>query len=324
MSIVEDHKAAGKVYEHNVFEPWPFEDQSVQTIITSPPYWGKRDYDIPNVRISENFTGQHGLEPTVDMYIEHAALWIKEAWRVLRDDGCLFINIADTYGGSWGASTTTTTINRGADEVMDRGSDSPIAPPQRLFRRKSLLLIPERLKVVMFQQGWYFRNKIVWHKTNGIPDSAKDRFTCRHEDVIFCTKNPKYYFNLDDVRAPYKKDSIRRFKAGYSPKTIPQEAMPGRSKPHKRIYKLNPKGANPGDVWSLSATKSPGIEHYAMYPEALVERMMRCSTRPGDIVLDPFVGSGTLLAVAEKLGREGRGMDIGYGDVRHKRFKGAE
>lgn len=305
-----------EIYNHNVFEPWPLEDKSIQAIITSPPYWGKRDYDIPDVRISDTFTGQHGLEPTVNMYIDHAMLWLAEAWRVLKDDGCLFINIADTYGGSWGASNKDG-INGGKHDmrVGDR-VEGVIQPPQRLFRRKSLLLIPDRLRIAMFEQGWYFRNKAIWFKSNGIPDSVKDRFSCRHEDVIFCTKSPRYFFDLDSVRVPYKPDSFRRFKAGIRPQNIPLEAMPGKATPHRRVYSINPKGANPGDVWQFSAVKAPGMKHYAVYPEKLVERMVKCSTRPGDVVLDPFVGSGTTVLEAEKLGREAIGMDIGYDDVR--------
>lgn len=254
----------------------------------------------------------------MDMYIDNAMLWLEEAWRVLREDGVLFINIADTYGGSWGATSYDSTNGGKSDKRVN--PDSPNNPQQRLFRRKSLLLIPERLKVAMFEQGWYFRNNIPWVKDNCIPDSAGDRFAVRHEDIIFCAKSPKYYFDLDAVRVPYKPDTFRRNTGGYKPQDIPLEAMPGRSKPHQRNYNMNPKGANPGDVWNFSTTKNTKVKHYAMYPEALVTRMVLCSTRPDDIVLDPFIGSGTTALVAAKLGRKGIGIDLGYEDVQRDRL----
>lgn len=306
------------IIKHNVFEPWPLKDQSVQAIITSPPYWGKRCYDIPDVRISDEFTGQHGLEPTVEMYINNSVLWLSEALRVLRDDGILFINISDTYGGSWGATSYGKVIRGNGDKRIN--PDSPSKPPQRLYRRKSLLLIPERLKVAMYEQGWYFRNNILWVKSNCIPDSAGDRFAVRHEDIIFCSKSPKYYFDLDAVRVPYKPDTFRRNTGGYKPQDIPLEAMPGRSKPHQRNYNMNPKGANPGDVWTFATTKNTNVKHYAMYPEKLVERMIKCSSREGDIILDPFMGSGTTALVSAKLGRRSIGFDLGYEDVQRERL----
>lgn len=326
-----------KVYKRNTFDLWPLEDKSVQAIITSPPYWGKRNYPIPDVIIGgdpkhehvwvpaslkdsrswkspsmierQNLTkdcnicecgayyGQHGLEPYIQMYLDNFMIWVKEAWRCLKDDGILFINLDDTYGGSWGGS-----------------KDDP------LFRRKSLLLIPDQVRVAMFKEGWYFRNKIPWEKSNGIPDSAGDRFAHRHEDIFFCTKKPDYYFDLDRVRVPYKPDSFRRFKDGYTPHNIPDSDMPGRSKPHQRSYKMHPLGANPGDVWRFSASKAPGLQHSAMFPEPLVDRMVKCSTKPGDTVVDPFAGSGTVLRVADSLSCNAIGFDLGYEDVRKQRL----
>ena len=129
------------------------------------------------------------------------------------------------------------------------------------------------------------------------------------------------FFDLDAVRSPYKPDSFRRYKDGHRPQNVPAEALPDGKTSHTRSYKMNANGANPGDVWRISAAKCPEIKHYSTYPEKLVARMVKCSTRPGDVVLDPYCGSGTTVLVADKLNREAIGFDLGYEDVRKIRLK---
>lgn len=328
------------VQKHNVFEPWPLADQSLQAIVTSPPYWCIRQYDIPDVvigggvdcehefSINEHvdtrglkgstlqgnktqhrfnalegtcqhcgaWKGQHGLEPTVDQYIKHALIWTAEAYRVIRDDGVMFVNITDTYGGS---------------NSLTQGSE---------IRRKSLALIPQRFSIALYEQGWYVRDVIIWEKPNGIPESAQDRPARRYEVVLMFTKSPSYYFDLDALRVPYKPDSYRRFKDGYRPQNIPQEAMPGRQQPHQRSYAMNPKGANPGNVWRISVSRTPELAHYSIFPLELAEKLVKCSSRPGDIVGDPFMGSGTTAEACLNLGRQAVGFDLGYEDVRRERL----
>jgi len=325
-----------KIFEHNVFEPWPLVDQSVQAIISSPPYWCIRQYDIPDVIIggdpdckhrfktvkrknTSNFKkstvkhhriscktgfcrcrawlGQHGLEPTVKQFIDNALIWTAEAQRVLMDDGVMFINLGDTYGGS--NSLTS------ASEI----------------RQKSLALIPQRFAIALYDQGWYVRDIIIWEKPNGIPESVQDRPARRYEVVMMFTKEPKYYFDLDALRVPYQPDSYRRFKDGYKPQNIPQEALPGRQQPHQRSYAMNPLGANPGNVWRISINRLPGLAHYAIFPLELAEKLVKCSSRPDDTVLDPFMGSGTTAEACLNLGRYAIGFDLGYEEVRRDRLK---
>lgn len=329
------------IHVQSTLDRWPLEDASVQSIITSPPYWGLRKYAIPDIILGGDpacshlwdisrpdtalcqqcgaFRGQHGLEPSPEMYIQHAMLWISEAWRVLRPDGILWINIGDTYGGSWG-NMSSKKPNTGALHGRYHTEAYPVGSVAQGARRKSLALIPERLMLALYDAGWIIRDRLVWVKPNGIPESTKDRMTRRYETVLMLTKSQRYFFNLDAVRRPYKEDSIRRFSSGYNKPNIPQEAMPGRKQPHQRVYRINPLGANPGNVLTFSAARGGKYGHYAMFPEALVEMLVKCSTHPGDVVLDPFCGSGTTIVVAERLGRQAIGIDLGYQDVQAKRM----
>jgi len=299
------------VHNHNVFDPWPMEDQSVQAIITSPPYWGLRKFDIPDVQIGD-WHGQYGLEADIREYVDHTLLWIQEAHRVLRDDGVFFLNLGDTYGGSWGGYCDDKTTN-----LNHRYKDPSFRPPSSRARKKCKQLIPARVAIGMVDAGWYCRNDIVWYK-KGMPDSSQDKFMGRYEMIYMFTKQPHYYFDLDAVRVPYQKDSERHNLAGYGPSRVPSDAIP-QKKTQKKSYKMNPLGANPGDVWEIPPGRSR-LGHYAMFPASIVERMMKCASKPGDIVVDPFIGSGTVAEVGIKLGREVVGFDLGYEDVRAERL----
>jgi DNA modification methylase len=255
----------------------PLKDRSVQAVITSPPYWQMREYDIPCINI-DGWIGQHGLEPTIDLFVTHAMLWISEVMRVLRDDGVFFLNMGDSY------------------------------------ERKHELLMPHRLAIAMSDEGWICRNDIVWHKPNKLPESVKDRFSNRFEYVFMFTKNQKYYFDLDAVRMKtgteipmeqYQKHLGEAW--GNHSHDLEQG---NRFENHvKRL--THPKGKNPGNVWEICSQAYSG-SHFATFPEKLVERMLLCSTRLRDVVLDPFAGSGTTGRVAIQYGRKPILLDLGY------------
>ncbi|MHC4621971.1 MAG: DNA-methyltransferase [Planctomycetota bacterium] len=362
MSIIQ-------VHHQSAFEPWPLEASSVQAIITSPPYWGLRKYDIPDViiggaleceheyKISEHkdkrgtqgctldgtdinktganrlhytegfcihcgaWTGQHGLEPSMELYLEHTALWLEEARRVLRPDGLMFLNLGDTYGGSWGAKGKNGRQNGGHDAKGRRLEQYPEGtPPAANYPARCKMMIPHRIAINMVDTGWICRNDIVWHKPNGIPGSMKSRFITRHENVFMFSRSSSYYFDLDAVREPYKPDTLGRSQRKYVKSGVPGGAMPDGRRLECRSYELHKKGANPGDVWTISGAKAAGVNHYAMFPEQLAERMVKCSSRPGDLVLDPFCGTGTTLRVSDRLGRRAVGIDMGYKDVQAARL----
>jgi site-specific DNA-methyltransferase (cytosine-N4-specific) len=271
--------------------------------------------------------GQHGLEPDFRLYIEHIRLWAREAWRVLKDDGLFFMNLGDSFGGSWGAyGDGTMRGNQKRKRVAERweryGTPKDIIPPTVNAPYKCKLMIPARAAIALIDDGWILRNDIVWWKINAMPESVKDRFSSRHENIFMFSKSSRYYFNLDAVREPHKEKTLTVIGTKRNGSKGTDEL--GKVKSHGFMSMpertLNPAGVNPGDVWEY-ATQPSQEKHYAMWPEKLVERMIRCSTRPRDIVVDPFVGSGSTLRVADRLNRIGYGIDLGYQDIQERKLR---
>jgi DNA modification methylase len=301
--------------------------------------------------------GQHGLEPDYKLYLSHCKLWMQEAIRVLRDDGIIFVNLGDSFCSSGGESRHKGYSDPKYPNGRNGEFDEPTANPQGNVKPKSKLLIPERFVIMCVDElGLILRNHIVWFKPNGMPESCQDRFSKKWESIFMLTKNPKYYFDLDAVREPHKQVSIDRLKRavsnnnkrvdgadGQSPMGLSQPRLNtnykggGQKSRDKNmsmagsgyqngdylVANLNPNGKNPSDVWEIP-TQSSSEAHYAMWPEALVKRMILCSTKAGDIVLDCFCGSGTTLRVADRLNRMGYGIDLGYQDIQSRRLTGIQ
>lgn len=269
----------------------PLEDESVDCIVTSPPYWGLRDYKLK---------GQIGLEPTIEEYVAEIGKCLKEMYRVLKKTGCLFLNIGDTYAthtskrsGQFGKD-----IKAGFDDVYTQKRLPQTVP------EKCLCLIPDRIRLLMVDMGWIIRNRVIWHKPNSMPSSVKDRFSNAYEDVIFAVKQQKYWFDLDAVREPhsYPEDVSRRMRqdkaVGVNPfmKGSDQARHSGPSgqskfdgtqyagagskiKGHSGYYSkdgellINPAGKNPGDVWTINTEPYPKA-HYATFPQKLVKKCL--------------------------------------------------
>ena len=268
----------------------------VDMVITSPPYWGLRDYG----------TGpdQLGLEPTPELYIEHLTKIFNEAKRVLKKEGTLWLNIGDTYFTKTGAS--------GAFKNRPNQADKYVMGNRKFegLIEKCLCMIPERLAWSLIQNGWILRNKIIWYKPNAMPASVTDRLSNRWEYLFMFSRSQQYFFDLDAVREAYTEPIDRwggEWKRGYCKTKYPegQIAIPERD----RNMRPNPDGKNPGDVFEI-ATQPFSETHFAVFPEKLCEKPIKAGCSEGDVVLDPFCGAGTALYVAKEMKRRFIGIDI--------------
>jgi site-specific DNA-methyltransferase (adenine-specific) len=232
---------------------------SVQCAVTSPPYWGLRDYNV---------NGQIGLEASLQEFINHLVAIFNELKRVLRDDGTLWLNIGDGY----------TSGNRGyrASDKKNPARAMTIRPntPEGL-KPKDLQGIPWRLAFALQDDGWYLRSDIIWNKPNAMPESVKDRPTRSHEYLFMLTKSEQYYYDYESSKE----------------------------------IGLNGDYRNRRTVWNIN-TQSFQEAHFATFPQKLVEPCICISSKPGDFVLDPFFGSGTVGVVCVQTGRQYVGIEL--------------
>jgi site-specific DNA-methyltransferase (adenine-specific) len=278
-------------------------DNSIDCVITSPPYWGLRDYNV---------AGQLGQEDTPEAYIRALLVIFNEVRRVLKPGGTCFVNLGDTYAGG-GAGTTK---NADISDYIRKSKQSYILPngaaKSAIFRgtdkNKSLLMTPYRFAWQMIEAGWLLRNIIVWHKPNQMPSSAKDRFTVDFEPVFFFTKKQQYYFvqQLEPYTKPLNRwtgdNLIARGQSLWAAGT-------GQKVYRNRNMRPNPNGRNMRTVWSIKTVPFKGA-HFAAYPEKLVERLLLAGCPPGGVVLDPFMGAGTTAIVAKRLSRNYVGIEM--------------
>ncbi|WP_405611258.1 DNA-methyltransferase [Streptomyces sp. NBC_01508] len=275
-------------------------DGSADCIVTSPPYFGLRDYGTP---------GQYGLEATPAEYVETMRGLFAEARRVLADDGTLWLNLGDSYYSGKGEPTQPDEKNA-ARRMGKRTLDGPSWG----LPRKNLLGIPWRVAFALQDDGWLLRNEIIWHKPNAMPESVRDRLSSRHEHLFLFTKSARYAFDLDPIREPHAPSTLRPTTArvGYA---VPGQTLNVKSRPVGDV------GRNPGDVWSINTRPFPAA-HFATFPIDLPLRCIKAGCRPGGTVLDPFSGSGTTGAAARQLGRKYIGIDLNpaYHDLAVPRF----
>ena len=286
-------------------------NESVNCVITSPPYYGLRDYGAD---------GQIGLEPTYQEFIKNLCDIFDEVKRVLKKDGTCFVNMGDTFaGGGYGIDSnlenTKQATNKGTME--SRLKIQQLRKNNKQLPSKCLMMIPERFALEMIERGWILRNKLVWIKRNAMPESVQDRWKKAHEYFFFFVKSQKYYFNLDAIRTPHQLVSLKRAEYEQGRNVLGQNPSSLGDKSEKygmpaRVVKLNDKGAVPPDFLDIftNSGEDGAIEHYATYPQTLISPLMRAGSKEGDIVLDPFFGSGTTGLVAIKLSRKYVGIDL--------------
>lgn len=278
---------------------------SVDCIVTSPPYWACRDYGVPPVMWRDGSAVPLGLETSPVAYVDHLCEVFEESRRVLKDSGTLWVNLGDVY---W-LPQRVHVVRRAAGQETSR----PVASPDSLrdcgLHEKSLCLIPERFALAMVARGWILRNRIAWYKPNHMPSTARDRFACSWEYLFFFTKSPRYAFDLDAVRIDHKTAGPRHPRAMVPSKQSSRSLIGLRfGPPHGDPHARHVNGGNPGDCWMIP-TRPSGRGHPAPFPEPLIERPILAGCPPGGTVLDPFMGSGTTAVVAQRLGRQFLGFE---------------
>lgn len=234
-------------------------DETFQCAITSPPYWGVRDYGHEH---------QIGAEPLVADYVQSLVEVFREVRRVLRSDGTFWLNIANTY--SSGGRTWRDSDDKNKGRAM---SYRPPTPPG--LKPKDLIGVAWMVAMACQLDGWYLRNDIIWHKPNCQPESVKDRVTVAHEYLFLMTKSEKYFFDHEGIKEPVTN---------------------GEGTKSRR------------SVWSINTQPYPEA-HFAVFPKSLVRPCLQAGTQKGDLVFDPFFGSGTVGEVAIEMGRRCVGME---------------
>ena len=297
-------------------------DGSVQCCVTSPPYWGLRDY---------GHEGQLGLEQTPQSYVDNMVAVFREVRRILREDGTCWLNLGDSYAASAKGQSgkTNSTLNAKRDTNGDLAVDRKSQPWMDEARRfdllkcnikpKDLVGIPWRVAFALQADGWWLRQDIIWHKPNPMPESVTDRCTKAHEYVFLLTKSARYYYDADAIKeqavAP---DSVHVHKQGNKMSNVSNNPLYA-TKPQRTMGGYDTR--NKRSVWSIT-TKPYSGAHFAVMPEALVEPCIMAGSKDGDTIFDPFTGSGTVGAVALRLGRKFIGTELNpdYIKIAHNRI----
>ncbi len=279
----------------------PLKDGCVQCVVTSPPYFGLRNY---------GHAGQIGLESSPDAYVTALVAVFRDVRRTLKDDGVCWLNLGDSYNSGTQFNHHSGGLSGGARYSEGARGDWPGHRPMiDRLKPKDLLGIPWRVAFALRADGWYLRSDIIWSKPNPMPESVTDRPTKAHEYLFLLTKSAKYYYDADAIaevsayageQAGVCRGTKRRAHAmGREPS--------GNEKPGANW--IQPETRNKRSVWEIATMPYAGA-HFAPMPEKLVEPCILAGSRLGDLVLDPFMGSGTVCAVAERLGRRWVGTDL--------------
>jgi DNA modification methylase len=288
-----------------IMRAWKTEGIRAQMCVTSPPYFGLRDY---------GHEGQIGLEQTPEQYIAAMVEVFRCVRDVLSDDGTLWLNIGDSYAGA-GYSNHK---NTGGTQREDGGKQRHLSGTG--VKNKDLIGIPWLLAFALRADGWYLRQDIIWHKPNPMPESVRDRCTKAHEYIFLLSKSEKYFFDSEAIKEPAKVSSegIRFGGKKYGDNDDPKYVT--RSGNVSKEYDK----ANKRSVWQVVTRPYKGA-HFATFPPALIEPCILAGSRPNDIVLDPFMGSGTTAQVAIEHGRQYIGCELNekYWPLQEKRILGA-
>lgn len=299
-------------------------DETVQCCVTSPPYFGLRDYGVD---------GQIGLESTPEAYVSKLVAVFREVRRVLNQDGTLWLNLGDSYAGSGKGRNGDGTHQEGGKQATSRGTIEGVLAKTGTggLKPKDLIGIPWMVAFALRADGWYLRQDIIWAKPNPMPESVRDRCTKSHEYLFLLSKSERYYYDAGAIKeagagridvgdAPrgrlieggfkYSRTKRDSFKRNGSKR---EQAIPGQSvgthRPNREESNFDITSRNKRSVWTV-ATRPYKEAHFATFPQKLIEPCILAGSRSGDVVLDPFLGSGTSLFVAKQLNRKAIGIEL--------------
>ena len=286
---------------------------TVNTCVTSPPYFGLRDYGVD---------GQIGLEASPDAFVAKMVEVFREVRRVLRDDGTLWLNLGDSYGAT-GGNINRPGFGMGSNAVGKKFGKAHDAEIETGLRPKNLLGIPWRVAFALQADGWYLRQDIIWHKPNPMPESVRDRCTKAHEYIFLLAKSGRYYYDADAIAEPF----VRRAVFNENSRGLSTQTGCGgnRNDAGRETVTINRTGRNKRSVWTVTPKPFKGA-HFATFPPDLIEPCVLAGAPVGGLVLDPFTGSGTTGMVAVRHGRRFVGCDLNpeYADIARARIEAVE
>lgn len=283
-------------------------DESVQCCVTSPPYWGLRDY---------GHAGQLGQEATPEQYTEHLVLVFEEVRRMLRDDGILWLNLGDSYS-SGGRTTQVAPTLRTSTNDSASGKHANLnglccrpGSPENC-KPKDLIGIPWMVAFALRNAGWYLRQEIIWSKPNPMPESVTDRCTKSHEQIFLLSKSAHYHYDADAIKEPCSDDMQWRASQGYTRGANGKvdasrhdiDTLRG-----EHAKEIKSEGRNKRSVWTVP-TQPFSEAHFATFPPDLIKPCILAGCPVGGTVLDPFLGSGTTAMVAIEIGRRCVGIEL--------------
>lgn len=310
-----------KIYEGNSLEILNmFPEDSIDCVVTSPPYYGLRDYGM---------AGQFGLEESPEEYIENLVRLFREIHRVLKSEGTVWLNLGDSYWSKRsknGQDWTQIGSKNGKHSLRAGGKDHPIYKP------KDLMGMPWRVALALQQDGWYLRSDIIWHKPNVIPESVSDRPTKCHEYIFLLSKSEKYFYDHEAIKeeSVYREvDPIRGSEGAFGPDQSRIRESKGKGefagKHGTDAFRKIVERKNKRDVWKVSTKPYKGA-HFATYPIDLIEPCILAGCPEGGVVLDPFFGSGTTGIAALMHRRDYIGIELNpdYIEIAEERINGTQ
>ena len=293
---------------------WAADGVKVQTCVTSPPYFGLRDY---------GHEGQIGLEQTPDEYIKAMVEVFRCVWDVLADDGTLWLNIGDSYAANRTYQVPSTKGGLKHSDSQSAGGRGSVVPNG--MKPKDLIGIPWLLAFALRADGWYLRQDIIWHKPNPMPESVRDRCTKAHEYIFLLSKSERYYFDSEAMKEPALNAGVRVSlgQKSFSKGQAAGKGVAASGNGTADFYDV-PETRNRRSVWTV-ATRPYNGAHFATFPPDLIEPCILAGSRESDIVLDPFMGSGTTAQVSLQHNRKYLGCELNqsYASLQQKRIESA-